>query len=173
MRKPKITTLIALVIAVAVTCNLSGCVLKLGGKPSSQPSSGASWGDSGKVLPDNIKSSKPKTGGTSDGGASGPGRPNSSNLDCVGVYHLYKCEGDGQTMQGGDFARQFPADQYYIEIVDSYNIIFVLDGEKMETVYRRSGSLLSVLDGRSILEFTIHENEISYTTHYMTFYFRK
>jgi len=55
-----------------------------------------------------------------------------------------------------------PPDKNYIEIVDSRNIIFVLDGDKIETTYSKDNNVLHIKDNNKTINFTLSENEITY-----------
>jgi hypothetical protein len=83
-------------------------------------------------------------------------------VDYAGKYTLAKAEVSGATLEGAAIAATFPPERFYIEIIDSLNVTFVLDGEMIQTTYTKDGDVLHIKDGDDILDFTLRGNEISY-----------
>ncbi|MDR2956708.1 MAG: hypothetical protein LBU61_00815 [Coriobacteriales bacterium] len=84
-------------------------------------------------------------------------------VDYAGKYILTKADVSGVgTVEGEDITKMFPPSENYIEIVDSRNIIFVLQNEKIETTYTKDGSILHVSDGGDVLDFTFDGKQVTY-----------
>ena len=84
------------------------------------------------------------------------------SVDYAGVYTISRAEVGTVSMDGEMITQAFPPDQYYIEIIDSVNIRFVLGSDAIDTTYVKEGNTLRVDDGNATLDFVLQGNEISY-----------
>jgi len=85
----------------------------------------------------------------------------------AGTYKLSKNEQDGNITQGDALTQadaKLSPDKNYIEIKDSKNITFVLDGsDPINTTYAVEGSTLHINAGSQTLDFAVNGNDLSYT----------
>ena len=83
-------------------------------------------------------------------------------VDYAGRYVMSEATIDGITLDGDEFALNYPAESNYIEITDSANIIFVLRGKRVQTTYTREADVLHVNDAGEVVNFNFENGDIVY-----------
>ncbi|MCL2137541.1 MAG: hypothetical protein FWH40_08530 [Coriobacteriia bacterium] len=84
-------------------------------------------------------------------------------VDYAGKYVMTKAIDNGILLEGEAFELNYPADENYIEIIDSINIVFVIDSKRIETTYTREGDILHVDDPAGIVDLLFEDGDIVYS----------
>jgi len=83
-------------------------------------------------------------------------------VDYAGRYTLSGATIEGSNVGAEEVALNYPADENYIEIIDSINIIVVIKAIKTETTYTKEGNILHVADGNGVIDFYLENGELIY-----------
>ena len=84
-------------------------------------------------------------------------------VDYAGKYIMTQAVVEGEVFEGEEFRLNYPANENYIEIIDSENIIFVLRGTKLETTYTKEGDVLHVEDTTGTVNFIFEDGKLIYS----------